>query len=709
MGDCERLRYHASMLEQSQVQSPVELLKRGVVEAFPNRHDVASVRFEGSYSQAWQTFARMLGVDDSELARVLAPIFKMEPAQRLDSVESSALALVPFAFCQSQGLLPLKLEQRTLVVATANPFESNVAERLAFLTSRPVRWVLAPPEALADAIAAAFNREAAADARMGGGALALDENAVVHLGRGLLVKAIAQRASDLHIQPYLGAAVVRLRIDGALRRLSMLPDALAVTLVRHFKAKCGMDPTNNMIPQDGRMSMVCEGRDYDMRVSVLPTARGERLVMRFLDQTKVHHLTGAGFSLAALQTLRRSISRPSGLVIMTGPTGSGKTSTLYAMLAELNKGSVNIITVENPVEYRIAGISQVEVNDKAGRTFAAALRSILRQDPDIVLIGEIRDQETAEIAVQAAMTGHLVLTTLHTNDALSAIPRLLGLGVQPSMLADSLAGVAAQRLCRTLCLDCRIPVAPPYTPEESLFVQVTHNAPAYRAVGCKHCDYTGYRGRLPIVDILEVTPRLRDAIAMGESRLTALSEIREGGLKSLAASGGLRVISGDTTVSEVMNAVGPGFWMEVSKHFGAICPNDLDIGTHKMVHGAGVMLMSEDAALAAILKPLLEVESMRLQFATSREMALQILRQDELITYIIGDLPEGISAEAAAAALSKNRRDIAWARLPSAVLLPASLADQEDFLRTSGVMADFLPKPLDPAKLLDLIRSSQAR
>jgi type II secretory ATPase GspE/PulE/Tfp pilus assembly ATPase PilB-like protein/CheY-like chemotaxis protein len=697
------------MLEQAQVQSPVEMLKRGVVQAFPNRQDVEAVRFDGSYAQAWQTFARMLGIDDAELARVLAPIFKLELAPRLDSIESGALVLVPFAFCQSQGILPLKVEQRTLVVATANPFASDMAERLAFMTSRPIRWVLAAPEPLADAIAAAFHKEAAADARVGDGASVLDENAVVNLGRGLLVKAIAQRASDLHIQPYLGAAVVRLRIDGELRRLSMLPDALAVTLVRHFKAKCGMDPTNNMIPQDGRMGMVCEGRDYDMRVSVLPTARGERLVMRFLDQTKVHHLTGAGFSLAALQTLRRSISRPSGMVILTGPTGSGKTSTLYAMLAELNKGSVNIITVENPVEYRIPGISQVEVNDKAGRTFAAALRSILRQDPDIVLIGEIRDQETAEIAVQAAMTGHLVLTTLHTNDALSAIPRLLGLGVQPSMLADSLAAVAAQRLCRTLCLDCRVLVVQPYTPEENLFLQVTRNAPAYRAVGCKHCDYTGYKGRLPIVDIVEVTPRLRDAIAVGESRLAALSEVREGGLKSLAASGGLRVISGDTTVSEVMNAVGPGFWMELSRHFGAICPNDLDLGTQRVVQGAGVLLMSEDATLAEHLRSILEAESMRLQFATSREMALQILKQDELITYIIGDLPEGMKAEVAAVALRKNRRDIAWARLPSAVLLPASLADQEDYLRTSGVMADFLPKPLDPAKLLGLIRSSQAR
>ena len=702
------------MITQNQVHSPVEALKLGVAQAFPARTEIASIRFDGSYAQAWSTFSRMLGIDDAELARVLAPFFRLDLALRLDAVESAALALVPFAFCHSETVLPLRVEQRVLVVATSNPFDSNVAERLAFLANRVIRWVLAPPESLADAIVAAFSKEAAIDTQSAGPGgygthSAQKENAVVGLGRGLLVSAIQQRASDLHIQPYLGTFVVRVRIDGELRRLTMLPDAVGVTLVRHFMAKCGMDPTNNMIPQDGRMAMVCEGRDYDMRVSVLPTARGERLVMRFLDQTKVHRLSGTGFSLAALQTLRRSISRPSGLVIMTGPTGSGKTSTLYAMLSELNKASVNIITVENPVEYRIAGISQVEVNDKAGRTFAASLRSILRQDPDIVLIGEIRDQETAEIAVQAAMTGHLVLSTLHTNDALSAIPRLLGLGVQPSMLADALVGVAAQRLCRMLCLDCRILVVQPYTPEEQLFVQVTRNAPAYRAVGCKHCDYSGFRGRLPIVDIVEVTPRLRDAIAVGESRLVVLNEVREGGLKSLAASGGRRIISGDTTVTEVMNAVGPGFWAELSKHFGEICPNDLDVGTLKFVHGGGVMLMSEDAALAELLKRLLEAEGMRLQVATSRELAFEILRRDELIAYIIGDLPEGISVEAAADVLRKNRRDISWARLPSAVLIPASITGQEDYLRTSGVMGELMTKPVDPKRLLDLIRSSQAR
>ncbi len=697
----------------SQSQSPIESLKQAVVKAFPGRNEVSALQFDGNYTQAWNTYARMLGVGEAELARALAPIFEIELAANLDAVESAALALAPYAFCQSQTILPLRLDKKVLVVATANPFEANVSERLKFLANRQVHWVLAPPEALADAIVAAFSREAAVDESggipVGARNIPISENAIVSLGRALLIKAIQQRASDLHIQPYLGAAVVRFRIDGELRRAALLTDAVGVTLVRHFKARSGMDPTNTLVPQDGRMAMVCEGRDYDMRVSVLPTARGERLVMRFLDQTRVHRLSGAGFSLAALQAMRRTIARPSGLVIMTGPTGCGKTSTLYAMLAELNKSTVNIITVENPVEYRIAGISQVEVNDKAGRSFSAALRSILRQDPDIVLIGEIRDHETAEIAVQAAMTGHLVLSTLHTNDALSAIPRLLGLGVQPPMLADSLSGIAAQRLCRILCRHCRIPVVEPLTPEEQLFQQVTHNLPAHRAVGCAHCDYTGFRGRLPIVDIVEVAPRLRDAIAQGESRLAALEEVREGGLKSLAASGALRVISGDTTAREVASAVGPGFWMELAKHFGAICPADLDLQTQHIAPDAGVLLMSPDESLAAVLKPILEAEALRLVVANTREVAHDLLKKDEQIAFIIGDLPDDISAEDAADWLQKNRQQITWARLPAAVLLPQALTEQEDYLRGSGVMGEFVPKPIDTQLLLDVIRSSQAR
>jgi type II secretory ATPase GspE/PulE/Tfp pilus assembly ATPase PilB-like protein len=692
--------------------SPLQALKMAVTQAYPERPDVAGLKFDGSLAQAWQAFARLVGADPATLARSLAPIYGVPVAGAIDRTDSTALALLPSGFCQQNNILPQRLEDGRLVVATANPFDENVTEKARFIANKSIQWVLAPPQEIEDAIVVAYSKEAAKQA---GDATqlaqaALDENAIVKLGKALLGTAIAQRASDLHIQPFLGAFVVRLRVDGVLKRLNMLPDAVAVSLIRHFKARSGMEPTNMIVPQDGRMSTVHEGREFDMRVSTLPATRGERLVIRFLDQSSVHRLSQSNFSHAALQTLKRSIARPAGMVIMTGPTGSGKTSTLYGMLGELNRSTANIITVENPVEYRIPGISQVEVNEKAGRSFQAALRSILRQDPDVLLIGEIRDHETAEIACQAALTGHLVLSTLHTNDALTAIPRLLNLGVQPSILADSLAVVVAQRLCRKLCPACRQPAADPLSPEERTFLEVTHNRPGYRAVGCKSCDYTGYRGRLPIVDIIEMTKGLRDAVALGESRLAELDKLREGGLKSLAASGSLRVISGDTTVAEVMEAVGPSFWPELADHYGTVCFADaLELNPHHVNAGQTVLLIGDDAALADKLAPLLEAEGLLLSHVRSAEEAHIALEKNEEIAFIIGDIPEGEALPQAIERLRANRLHISWARLPALVLLPGNLADQEPALRESGVMAAFLRKPWDEQDILKCIWQSRAR
>jgi type IV pilus assembly protein PilB len=698
------------MIEQPSA-TPVETLKRAVSLAFPERSDVARLEFDGSVAQAWQAFARLLALDETQLARAMAPIFDVEPAGPLDA-EPEALALIPSNYCQSNKILPLRLADGALVVATADPTNTEIGERVTFLADMPVRWVLAAPQEIDDAIVLSFSKAAARESDAGTAAAnsAIDEHAIVKLGRALLNSAIDQRASDLHIQPFLGSAVVRIRVDGNLRRLTMLPDAVAMTLIRHFKARSGMESTNCQVPQDGRMSLVADDREFDMRVSTLPATRGERLVIRFLDQSRVHRLSGANFSLAALQTLRRAISRPSGLVIMTGPTGSGKTSTLYSMLAEINRSTVNIITVENPVEYRITGISQVEVNEKAGRTFLAALRSILRQDPDVILIGEIRDAETAEIAAQAALTGHLVLSTLHTNDALTAIPRLLNLGVPPSILADSLSAVAAQRLCRMLCPACKVPVTEPLTPEEKTFLEVTRNTPGHRPVGCKQCDYTGYRGRLPIVDIVEMTKGLRDAVALGESRLAELEKLREGGLKSLAASGSLRVISGDTTVREVMDAVGPSFWPELAEHYGSFSyTGALDISPSQITAGQGVLVMSADADLAKQLEPVLQDEGLRIVVATSAEQARELLTRDEDIAFIVGDVPDNASLDEATDLLRRNRLHISWARLPSIVLLPAHLKKYETTLRESGVMGMFMSKPVAPSAILAHIRRAQAR
>lgn len=667
------------------------------------------------YAQAWQLLARLAGVDDAELARRIAPAMGLPAADRLDAAQPDSLGALPMNFCQAHGLLPLTVEDGALVLATANPFDLNVADRAAFLARRVIRWSLAAPDAVSDALLAAGNRAAArqvADTGFGISQASTDlgDNAIVKLGQALLETAVRERASDLHVQPYLGAMLVRIRVDGQLQRLTVLPELVGSTLIRHFKARSGMEPTNMLIPQDGRMSQVLDGRDFDIRASSLPASRGERLVLRFLDQTRSLRLSTAGFSLAALQSIRRLLARPSGMVILTGPTGSGKTSTLYAMLAELNRASVNILTVENPVEYRLAGISQVEVNEKSGRTFGATLRSMLRQDPDIILVGEIRDAETAEVAVQAALTGHLVLSTLHTNDAVTAIPRLAGLGVAPNMLADALVGVVSQRLCRQLCAACRVPVEEPLSREESVFLAVTGHRPGARAVGCPHCGHSGFRGRLPLVDILENDAPVRDAVAAGETRLSRLAELRGAGLKSLAVSGSLRIVSGETTVAEVIAGAGPAFWMELAAYYGT--PFDPVQSTWYPQQAAlspTALLITQDAALAARLGAVLEPEEFALSTVENPADGSARLRENDGIQFVFMDVADGTPAEDAAALLAEAGRQMYWSRLPAAVLLPESLLGAESLLRSRGIISPCLSRQAAPEELMMVLRSHRAR
>ena len=338
-------------------------------------------------------------------------------------------------------------------------------------------------------------------------------------------------------------------------------------LIRYLKVRSGMDIANERTPQDGRVNLKMDENVYEIRVSSLPAAGGERIVMRFLAQNRQFSLSNQRFSLAETQALRKMANSTSGLLLMTGPTGSGKTSTLYAMLNEINDIEKNIITVEDPVEYRLTGISQVNINDKQGLTFASALRSILRQDPDIILVGEIRDEETAQIACQAAMTGHLVLSTLHTNDAISSIPRLMDLNVKPTILASALIGAIAQRLCRKLCVVCRMPVTEPLLKEEQAFKTITKIAPAYRAVGCEACINTGYSGRVPISEIIEINSDIRKAIQEKSVADWKVENNELNNLSALSSSAARHIISGDTSVKEAVRVIGNQFWDSMAKEY----------------------------------------------------------------------------------------------------------------------------------------------
>ncbi|MBA4382426.1 MAG: type II/IV secretion system protein, partial [Sideroxydans sp.] len=394
----------------------------------------------------------------------------------------------------------------------------------------------------------------------------------VKLALAIFRTAIDRNASDVHIHPFVGGGAIRFRIDGQMRRIATIPMKSLEGLSRFLRNHAGLE-INPLKPQDGRLRFKYGRREIDVRLSMLPTYDGERIVCRLLDQSRNFSLQQSRFSLADQQALRHLTSHSAGILLLTGPTGSGKTSTLYALLSELNSVDVNIMTIEDPVEYVLPGISQVQVNERQGLSFADTLRSILRQDPDIVLVGEIRDEETARIAMQAALTGHLVLSTLHTNDALGTIPRLLDLGLEASVLADALIGVVSQRLVRRLCEDCRQPSAAPSPPIEEEFHRITGEFPAYRSVGCEKCDYTGYRGRLPVIERLENAPALRQSLLAGGRNLSTLKEAAHDHHRSMAASAKDWIVSGWTTPAEVQQVLGMRFWIELAEEHG------VDLGT----------------------------------------------------------------------------------------------------------------------------------
>lgn len=402
-----------------------------------------------------------------------------------------------------------------------------------------------------------------------------EEPVVIKLVNLIIVKAIGERASDIHIEPQEDTLRIRFRVDGMLHEVDSPPKHIQSAIISRIKIMANLDIAERRIPQDGRFTVKVEGREVDVRVSCVPTIFGENVVLRLLDvSTALRGLSQLGFSKVVLENYDKLIKHPYGIILVTGPTGSGKTTTLYASLDKINTEEKNIITVEDPVEYKLSGIRQIQVNPKVNLTFANGLRSILRQDPDVIMVGEIRDFETAEIAIQAALTGHLVFSTLHTNDAASSVVRLINMGVEPYLIASSLAGVLAQRLVRTICEDCK----QEYTPSKEILNDIglldqrpmnsgqqsektkskkliTHNSELitfFRGKGCPKCMHTGYKGRVALFELLNVDDKLRkliiDKAPQGEIKLNA----RSSGMVSLMADGIEKVRQGLTTIEEVL-------------------------------------------------------------------------------------------------------------------------------------------------------------
>lgn len=481
------------------------------------------------------------------------------PIADLSTATAQAIALVPEKWARRFHVVPLTASENELTIATSDPLDVDCERTLAFATGRDIRLALADSDEIARRIEEVYRTDSGShepesavdvqhlDNRDDSAPQIAGEEASASITRlvdELIAGGIAARASDIHIEPEEQGVAVRHRVDGVLALARTLSRSVGPALVSRIKILSGLDIADRLRPQDGRARVAINNVAVDLRVSTLPASHGEKVVIRVLDgRSTVLTLEGMGFHADELERIDRLLQSREGLILVTGPTGSGKTTTLYATLRRLKERGVNIVTVEDPIEYRLPGIVQVQVNEKAGLTFASALRSIMRQDPDVVLIGEIRDRETAEIAIQASLTGHLVLSTLHTNDAPSAVTRLIDIGVASYKIATAVKGVLAQRLVRRLCASCR------------------GEAPA----ACNDCGGTGFHGRLALVEVLVGSLEFEQRVAAGESTERIAEAARNEGMRSLWRSGVAHAAAGRTTVEEVLRVAAPDDELRVSE------------------------------------------------------------------------------------------------------------------------------------------------
>ncbi len=522
----------------------------------------------------WEAATRRGFTSDDLILTALSSRFRMKIAN-VSVVSQQARELVPEQLVRKYRVLPLQISDSILDIATSDPHDLDCERTLAFALGRTVRMSLGSPTKIAERldevyrpenlfekilenVAGNYDIESITDsvdeADLDLGAGRATERPVIQLVDRIVAEGIQSRASDIHLEPEEAGVAVRYRIDGVLRQVMILPKAAGIPLVSRVKIMAQLDIADRLRPQDGRARVAVSGNRVDLRVSTLPASQGEKVVIRILDQrATVLSLDGLGLNPDELERIQQLLQSREGIILVTGPTGSGKTTTLYSMLRTIQARGVNIVTVEDPVEYRLQGIVQVQINEKAGLTFPSALRSILRQDPDVILVGEVRDKETAMIAVQASLTGHMVLTTLHTIDASSSVTRLMDIGVESYKIAASIKGVVAQRLLRRLCPHCRELVVGEVP--ERLRKWFPDGTTMYRPVGCGECSTTGYRGRLAITEVLISSPEVERRIAANESAERLADAAREAGMRGLWESGIQHVRAGVTSIDEVLRVL----------------------------------------------------------------------------------------------------------------------------------------------------------
>ena len=508
---------------------------------------------------------------EENIAKALSSQLGYEMVDLQDvSIDEEILNLVPPNILKKHKMIPFeysKMGMNVLRVAMSDPMNMAAMDDINIITNLQVEPVVATPRDVMLALDRYYGQAEVNSAleeyvKEKTSQMAeqediysddINNSPIVQLVKTMIEQAVRQRASDIHIEPMEKQVRVRYRIDGALYEKAAYNISLLPALVARVKIIGGMDISEKRKPQDGRITQVVDRREFDIRVSILPTVYGEKIVMRLTSKNALsREKSQLGLKPHDLQKFDHILKNPHGILLVTGPTGSGKSTTLYTALSELNKEDVNIITVEDPVEANIDGINQVQVNNKADLTFASALRSILRQDPDIIMIGEIRDQETASIAVQASITGHLVVSTLHTNSAASTITRLVDMGIEPYLIADATVGVIAQRLVRRLCPDCKREKKADAEDLEMLMRKPEEDLTIYEPCGCAKCDGTGFRGRIGVYEIMEVTPQLKHIISKGGEVEAIKAQALKDGMHTLRMSATELVLDGTTSVQEMM-------------------------------------------------------------------------------------------------------------------------------------------------------------
>jgi type II secretory ATPase GspE/PulE/Tfp pilus assembly ATPase PilB-like protein/ActR/RegA family two-component response regulator len=666
-----------------------------------------------STEAAWARVCEVCRIREDELTRHVADYFKL-PLAQLSAAESHALKLVPETVARRHRILPLRQSDRQLVVATANPGDFEAEQAIGFVSSRTPVFEVALPSALNAAVDIRYSPDRAFESlidTLAAGAIedvkVLEEKApetlspqefdtapVVKLTNLILQSAVGERASDIHMEPGTAGSVVRFRVDGVMRVHMQLPSAAMTRVVSRMKILAKLDIADRHRPQDGRARIEVRGKHYDLRISTVPTRDAEKLVIRVLDPSGAPRLAELDMLDLELKRFRQMLTNREGIVIVTGPTGSGKTTTLYAAIRELATGQVNIMTVEDPVEYEVGGITQIQVEPKRGVTFPSALRAILRQDPDVVFVGEIRDLETAEVAVQAAMTGHLVLATLHTNDALGVIPRLVDLGLDRASIAGALRGIVAQRLVRRLCAKCVQPIDGNLTANEARLASVYGLQPPVRATGCEECGMTGYRGRTPVNEVFLPTSPILETIAKGATVQELQRAVATTGMRPIREVALEKVRLGSTTLEEMERVLG--------ERISDAGPSS-DVAP---VDQARILLVDDDPTVRALARLLLEKNGFHVTEVGDGPAALEHLNDGEECALVVLDL--NLPTLSGLDVLGQLRSTPSTAGVP-VVVLTGSEGDEAEINAMNAGADDYIRKPLEPARFVARIKAALRR